>query len=91
MQYVLLVVLLALTWGFVLLPQQRRIKAHRLFVANLAVGDEVITTAGVFGTVVEVETDRVRLQVAPDVIVTLARPAIGRYQSDLPTINPTAE
>ena len=82
MQLIILAVLLALAWGFVILPQQRRVKEHRAFVASLEVGDEVITTAGVHGTVTEVAEDRVRLRIAPGVEITIARLAIGRPQVD---------
>lgn len=81
-QLIALVLLVGLTWALVLLPQQRRVRAHRAFVASIDVGDQVVTTAGVFGTVLEVHDDRIRLEVAPGVVVTLARMAIGRSQAD---------
>lgn len=86
MQLIVLVVLLALAWGFVILPQQRRVKAHRSFVASLAVGDEVITTAGLYATITELSEERARIRIAPDVEVTIARLAIGRSaRSDVPS------
>ena len=89
MQLIILVVLLALAWGFVILPQQRRVKEHRAFVDALTVGDEVITTAGVYGTVTELEDEKVRLLIAPQVEITIARLAIGRPQSAGPAPTPT--
>ena len=81
MQLIVLAVMLAAAWGFVIVPQQRRVKAHRSFVDALVVGDDVITTAGVYGTVTEVDGERVRLRIAPDVEITIARLAIGRPQA----------
>jgi preprotein translocase subunit YajC len=91
-QLIVLLVLLALAWGLVILPQQRRVKAHRAFVASLHVGDEVITTAGVYGTVTELSDDRARLEIAPGVVITIARLAIGRAAStdDAPADGPAA-
>lgn len=80
MQLVALIAMLALAWAFLVLPQQRRVKAHREFAASLAVGDEVVTSAGVYGTVTALEDDVVRLRIAPEVEVTIARLAIGRHQ-----------
>ena len=89
MQLIILAVLLALAWGFVILPQQRRVKEHRAFVGSLSVGDEVITTAGVYGTVTELDDDRVRLRIAPDVEITIARLAIGRPQVETTAPDPS--
>ena len=91
MQLIVLAVLLAAAWGFVIVPQQRRVKAHRSFVDALAVGDDVITTAGVYGTVTEVSDERVRLRIAPDVEITIARLAIGRPQAGAPADAPAVE
>jgi preprotein translocase subunit YajC len=71
--------LLAVAFFFVVvLPQRRRLAAHRNFVAALAVGDEVITTGGVFGTIRTVSDDRVGLEVAPGTVLTVARLAIAQ-------------
>ena len=80
MQLIVMIVLLGLAWAFVILPQQRRVKAHRSFVDALSVGDEVVTTAGVYGTIVDLDDETVRLRIAPRVDITLARLAVGRPQ-----------
>ena len=41
--------------GFLRAPQQQRMRAHRCFIAALKPGDEVVTTAGIFGTVVDLD------------------------------------
>jgi preprotein translocase subunit YajC len=77
----LLVYFALLAVGFfvaVVRPQRRRVAAHRDFVAALAVGDEVITTGGVFGTIRSVRDDRVGLEVAPGTVLTVARAAIAQ-------------
>lgn len=77
MELVFLFLMLALMWAFVIRPQQRKVKEHRAFVASLSVGDEVVTTSGVYGTITDLSQDRVRLEIAPDVEITMARLAIG--------------
>lgn len=79
-QLIVLLLLLILAWVFVIRPQQRRVRAHREFVAQIQVGDEVVTTAGVYGTVTRIEPDVVGLEVASGVEITVARLAIGRPQ-----------
>lgn len=73
--------LLALMWVVLILPQQRRVRRHRAFVDALSIGDEVVTTSGMYGTVTELDGEQARLRIAPDVEITVARLAIGRPQS----------
>jgi preprotein translocase subunit YajC len=65
-------------WFLIIRPQQERARAQRAVVATLAVGDRVISAGGIHGTVTEVEAETVGLEVAPGIVVTLARPAIAR-------------
>jgi preprotein translocase subunit YajC len=59
-------------------PQRRRLAAHRALVEALNVGDEVVTTGGIFGTIRGVDDDRIELEVAPGVAITVARAAIAQ-------------
>jgi preprotein translocase subunit YajC len=65
-------------------PQRRRLAAHRALVSALEVGDEVVTTGGVFGTVRGLEDDRVLLEVADGVVITVARAAIAQTAAPQP-------
>jgi preprotein translocase subunit YajC len=76
----LLVIVIALFgfWAIVMRParvQQRRVAELQ---AGLAVGDEVIISAGIFGTVVSIQDDRVQLEIAPGTVVTAARQVVIR-------------
>lgn len=59
-------------------PQRARAKAMAEVRAGIAVGARVMTTAGIHATVVEVEEDSVLLEIAPDVHVRFATPAVVR-------------
>ncbi len=59
-------------------PQRRRLAAHRALVAALTVGDEVVTTGGIFGTIVALDDERVELEVSRGVVITVARAAIAQ-------------
>jgi preprotein translocase subunit YajC len=76
----LLVIVLALLgfWAIVMRParvQQRRVAELQ---AGLEVGDEVIISAGIFAQVVELEDDKVRLEIAPGTVITAARQVVVR-------------
>jgi preprotein translocase subunit YajC len=78
MPLVLLAVTFALMWVLFIRPQQRRVRSHRVVVAGLAVGDEVMTSAGLFGTITALDDEDVRMEVAPGVVVRFARGAVAR-------------
>jgi preprotein translocase subunit YajC len=84
------IAILGVMWAVLILPQQRRVKAHKAYVESLQVGDEVVTTSGLFGTVTSLDADRARLRIAPDVEITMARMAIARPQSAVVPAEPPA-
>jgi preprotein translocase subunit YajC len=59
-------------------PQRRRAQAHRQFVADLALGDEVVTSGGMYGTITALRDDDVELQIAPGTVIRVARMAIAQ-------------
>jgi preprotein translocase subunit YajC len=61
-------------------PQQRRNRQMQSMQASLSPGDEVMTSSGMYGEIVEIdEADgTILLEVAPDVLVKFARGAIVR-------------
>lgn len=83
MQFVVFMVVLVGLW-FVMTrttrAQQRRVAELQ---AELAVGDEVIITAGIFGTVRSVEDDRVELEIAEGTVITVARQVVVRRVPDV--------
>ena len=57
--------------------QQRRLRQHQALIASLEVGDEVVTTSGLFGTITDLDGDIAMVEVAPGVTVKVAKRAIG--------------
>ena len=83
---VLIVVMLGLMWAVVVLPQQRRVKAHQRLCDRIEVGHVVMTTAGLYGTVVEAGDDRLLLEAAPGVQVVVDRRSVGMLVPDGTTL-----
>jgi preprotein translocase subunit YajC len=75
---VYLVVLVALFFVLIVRPQRRQSAAHRALVQSIEVGNEVITSGGIFGTVRAVEDDVLEVEVANGVVVKVARAAIAQ-------------
>lgn len=77
MSFLIIIVLFVIAWVVLILPKQREVKRHNAFVDTLAVGDEVMTGSGIYGTLVQIEDATVLMQIAPGVELKVARRAIA--------------
>jgi preprotein translocase subunit YajC len=66
-----------LFWLLIIRPASRRQKELSRMQASLEVGDEVMLTSGVYGTLRELDDDQVRVEIADGVIIRVARGAVG--------------
>lgn len=73
-----LLILVAAFFILIVLPQRRQASAHRALVASLEVGDEIMTTSGIFGTIIELDDATARVEIAPNIVIRLARGAISQ-------------
>jgi preprotein translocase subunit YajC len=73
---ILLLIPLAL-YFLMIRPQRRRMRDQQSLQSSLEVGDEVITTSGVYGFITGFDDDRVWLEVDEDVQIRLSRAAIS--------------
>lgn len=71
-----IVVLLALAWIFLVVPQRRRQRAQAQLLEGLEPGDEVLTSGGLLGHVRAVGEDDVTIEVAPGTDVRVIRRAV---------------
>ena len=74
-------VLLIVGFYFLLIrPQRNRQRAQQALVASLEVGDDVMTTGGIFGTIVEIDDDEgtVIVEIAPGTRVRMLRQGISQ-------------
>jgi preprotein translocase subunit YajC len=76
-------------WLLVIRPASRRQKKLAAVQKQLAIGDPVITGAGIFGTVVSVDDDKVGLEVASGVVLTVARQSVVGVVPDHDQPEPT--
>jgi preprotein translocase subunit YajC len=75
--------MLVLFYVLIVMPQRRRRQTQAQLLADVEVGDEVMTLGGIFGFVREVEDHHIVLEIAPDTRVRLAKSAItARTEAD---------
>jgi preprotein translocase subunit YajC len=83
-QFIPFVLVLAIFYFVILLPMKRRQKKVEAFLAALKVGDKVVTTGGLHGSVAKLDADTVHLQIAQNVRVEISRSAVVGYQGQPP-------
>ena len=72
-----IVALFVVFWLLLIRPQRRRQQAQDQMMANLRVGDEIVTAGGLYGDITAIEGDEVYLEIARGVEVRVARRAVG--------------
>ena len=73
----IIVIAFLVLYLIVIRPQRRRQSQQQQMVSELRVGDEVLTAGGIYGTISQVEEDRVTVEIAPKLEVEVARRAIA--------------
>jgi len=61
----------------IIMPTRRKQKKHQDLVNNLKPGDRVITSGGIFGTVMGVQPDKIELKISANVKIDITKSAIG--------------
>ncbi|HVL98482.1 MAG TPA: preprotein translocase subunit YajC [Egibacteraceae bacterium] len=77
-----IVLIIAVFYFLLIRPQQKRARQHRELVESVGVGDRVVTIGGMHGTVRSVDEETIRLELAPNMDVTLAKQAVSRRLID---------
>jgi preprotein translocase subunit YajC len=79
---------LAIFYFVILLPMKKRQKKIQEFLAALKVGDKVVTSGGIYGSIAKLGEDTVQLQIAQNVRVDMSKAAIVGYQGQAPVVEP---
>jgi preprotein translocase subunit YajC len=74
---IFILLVFGLLFAVLILPRQRELRRHQALVASLEVGQEVMTGTGIYGTIRGLDDDFVHLEVAPGVVMKLARRAVA--------------
>ncbi|MFD3744115.1 preprotein translocase subunit YajC [Nocardia sp. NPDC058633] len=85
----LLILALLVPMFFGIRKQKREAEKVSTMQEALKVGDAVVTTSGLYGTVVDLDENTVDLEIAEDVVTTWLRQAIREVRAEEPTIEET--
>lgn len=85
-QLVPFALILTIFYLVILLPMRRRQKKVQEFLDSLKVGDKVITSGGLFGSITRLGDKSLQLQIADKVRVEVSRAAVIGYQGQEPVV-----
>jgi preprotein translocase subunit YajC len=80
--YIFILVLLVLLWFLLIRPQRRRQLETQRMLEQLEVGKEIVTAGGLFGVITAIEDNELRVEVADDVEVRIAKRAVAGIVSE---------
>lgn len=74
-----ILVLIIVFYFFILRPQQKKIKQENEMRNKLRIGDKIVTSAGIFGSVTQIDDSKnvVSIEIAKNVIVTIYKASIA--------------
>ena len=76
-QFVPLILIFVIFYFFLIRPQQKKIKDHKLMVSSLKRGDEIVTSGGVVGKIEKVhDDDKVDVLISDNVTIKVIKSTI---------------
>jgi len=76
-QFVPLILIFVIFYFFLIRPQQKKVKQHKIMVSQLKRGDEVITSGGIIGTIEKVsDNDEAELVIADNVSIKIVKSTV---------------
>ena len=76
-QFIPLILIFVIFYFFLIRPQQKKVKEHKLMVENLKRGDKVITSGGIVGSIERVmDNDKVEVVISENVKVEVIKSTV---------------
>ena len=73
-QFIPLILIFVIFYFFLIRPQQKKVKEHKLMVENLKRGDKVITSGGIVGSIERIiDGDKVEVVISENVKVEVIK------------------
>lgn len=72
-----LVVMLGIFYFLLIAPMRKRQKQQDQMIADLETGDRVLTSGGIYGTIVGIKDDRLTVRIADQVKIEVAKSSVS--------------
>lgn len=77
-----IIILFAIFYFLLIRPQQKKAKEHREMISNLQKGNRIITSGGIYGTIVSIDDTTIGLEIAEKVKIKISRANVAALLSD---------
>lgn len=71
------ILVFAIFYLLIIMPSRKKQKRHQQMVEQLKPGNKVVTSGGIYGTVMGVQTDRIELKIASNVKIDITKNAVA--------------
>ncbi len=75
--FIMMGLIFVVFYVLVIMPSRKKQKKHQENVAQLKSGDKVITSGGIYGTVMGTQKDKIELKIASNVKIDVSRNAVA--------------
>ena len=87
LQFLPFILIFGIFYLLLIMPMRKRQKKHQELLSKLSKGDRVVTTGGIFGTVIEAEGEVLTVRIAENVKIQVARTAVAGLAKDAGTVD----
>lgn len=77
-----IIILFAIFYFLLIRPQQKKAKEHREMITHLKNGNQIITSGGIYGTILSLDENTITLEVADNVNIKVSRGNVGMLISE---------
>ena len=80
--FLIIIALLGVLWAVMIRPQRRKQAVQQQMLSDLAIGDEILTAGGIYGTIDAIDADEVSVEIAPGTKIRIAKRAVAAIIPD---------
>ncbi len=77
-----IIILFAIFYFLLIRPQQKKAKEHRDMIGNLKKGTRIITSGGIYGTIISIDDTTIGLEIAEKVKIKISRGNVAALITD---------
>jgi preprotein translocase subunit YajC len=75
--FIMMGLIFVVFYVLVIMPSRKKQKKHQENVAQLKSGDKIVTSGGIYGTVMGTQKDKIELKIASNVKIDVSRNAVA--------------
>ncbi len=80
-----IIILFVIFYFLLIRPQQKKAKEHRTMIADLKKGARIITSGGIYGTIISIDDSTIGLEIAEKLKIKVTRGNVAAVVSDTNT------